>query len=304
MKFFSYFAVLALFVLAFTSTNVVAQSAPASVDPTFSIAEVFNRNSGVLKNPLKGLSATDSAISDGATSTTLSSKRRKPPSATTDEPGTSPLFLLHGSKQFIRIGESVTYSLVAMQGIQRTVCVYGQVLKPGQNLSYDGTYPAGYFQSETGRGGCISGASVGSFVKIHTRTANPEDLQGTTIINLVILDENGQLLQQILADLYVVRGGPWALTSYVKIAKPTSSELWLYGRFPLNVPIYYMIGIPELGYSLSGGDPSSAIITGESTKLTLPGYPRYGSASSLDFMGWDPVTRQAIIAPSFMIALQ
>lgn len=269
------------------------------------IEEVFAKNKWALKSPnQQGPSITNPNTPQKSGMNSPESKRRKPPVSQSTEPGTMPLFLLHSTNQFARYGETVTYSLVAMQNVSQRVCIYGQVLKPGREMYYDGSYPEGYFYSETGNGGCISGADIGTFTKIHTRMVNTDDLQGTMIINLVILDENGQLLQQILTDLYIVRGGPWALMHYVRIAKPTDMQYTLTGRFPVNTPIYYMMGIPSMGYSISGNGPNDGAVSTSGTSLKIPRSPGLENSSSLDFMGWDPVTRQAIIAPNIMTSAQ
>lgn len=284
-----------LFSIFVSSVSVAAQSTAES--PNKAAERIFQANMGVMVNPLYPKKATETDSFAPELKEARGSFRRKPPVNTNALPGEEPLFVLHSTNQFARYGDTVTYSLVALQDIRQRVCVYGQVLKPGNNMYYDGTYPEGYFSMESGIGGCLSGIGVGTVLKTHTRRVNPEDSPGTVILNLVIVNENGQLLQQIIADLYIVQGGPLSLTQYVNRWKVAGNETILYGRFPTNTPIYYAIGVQGLGFALSAG-PDQGVFTSDRGKLVLPLYTSFSNSTTQDFMGWDPVTRQAIIAPN------
>lgn len=261
---------------------------------------MFRKNSGIIINPLIPASPADPERYGREFKEFGSVIRRRPSFNPEVLPGETPLFVLHSTNQFARYNQSVTYSLVALQNIRQKVCVYGQVLKPGREMYYDGTYPEGYFYLDSGDGGCVSGVGAGRFIKVYTRTVNNDDLRGTSIINFIITDENGQLLQQIISDLYIVQSGPFAPMYYVKNIKTNGSSYVLTGKFPVGLPIYYMIGVPEMGYSFSGSGPDHGVISLNGQKLSLYGSPMFSSSASIDFMGWDPVTRQAIIAPGVM----
>lgn len=289
-----------LFSIFISGVSVVAQSSGNGQGSAKAAERIFRANEGFIVNPMNPKTTAETDSLNPESNRLNSAVKRKPPANTTVSPGESPLFVLHSTNQFVRYGETVTYSLVALQEIRQRICVYGQVLKPGPNMYYDGTYPEGYFSMESGSGGCVSDVDAGSFLKTHTRTVNPEDLQGTLIINLVITDGNGQLLQQIISDLYIVQGGPFSLMQYVGRWKVVDNQTVLYGRFPTNVPIYYYIGVKGLGFAYSAG-PDQAVFSSDRGRLVLPLYSDFTNSTTQDFMGWDPVTRQAIISPNIII---
>lgn len=212
-------------------------------------------------------------------------------------PGDRAVYLLHANRNFVRRGETLELNLVPIINSKDIHNVGIQVLKSGMDGEFDGTIPPGYFPAETPYG-MIRGTDVLSNIRIHTRMFNQEDNFGRHTFNIVIWDEQGTLVQQILFDVYLVNAGAYGRWFYADKVNQTQVGLNLVGKFPVGVPIFYMIGVPDYGTLITGPDPQyAAYATHNGRRVFLYGNIGFFRSVSTDIMMWSPGTRYAVAVP-------
>ncbi len=213
-------------------------------------------------------------------------------------PGDHPVFLLHSSQEFARRGETVELTLVPMITSSERFQPYIQVLRPGYDGEYDGTERVGYSYSETGIFGELQGIQTLSPIKIYTKKFNPEDLFGRHTFNIPIYGEQGQLVQQILLDVFLVDAGQYGPWTFIHTAREVPNGIALTGNFPVGQPIYYLIGVFNYGMLITGPDPQYAAYASPNGKrVMLAGNPGFTRTVSVDVMMWSPNTRYAMVKP-------
>ncbi len=216
-------------------------------------------------------------------------------------PGDIPTFLLHCSGQYVHRGESVECDLVSMVLSRESYFVIGRIFRPGTSGYYDGTYPVGYFSSDTGNG-LLHGADPGEFIKVHTRTFGTDENPGWYQMDVIVYDYNGNLVQQLWMNFYLIDSGPVTQTYHIDTAVPNGDAYRLSGQFPINTPIFYMVGVPKWGYSVTGPNPAyAAYSTMNGRRLDLPARLRFTNQTRLDIATWSPGSRQAIIGNNIIV---
>lgn len=131
---------------------------------------------------------------------------------------------------------------------------------------------------------------------------NHEDSAGWFQIDFVIYDNNGNFIQQIWINIYLIETGPITSPYFLSNIKGRESNLLAYGNFPIGIPIYYMVGIPRHGYLITGPDPESAAYASDDGKtVELRSRILFSNKTSQDVMMWSPGDRQAICAPHAVI---
>ncbi len=215
-------------------------------------------------------------------------------------PGDTPAFLLHvnATKGFVRRGEIVDFTLYPTSNSSQTYYVGGQIYKPGYDGYYDGSERIGYF----GAPNAIRGTEVGESIEVYSRMFNQEDSNGWFQISVAVWDTNGVLVQQLWANLYLTTTGPYSSWYFIKEVKAADYSLQLQGQFPVGLPIFYMVGIPNYGFTITGPNPQYAVYSTQNGKrLVLPTRVQFNSKAAIDIMLWSPVTREATIAPKSLV---
>lgn len=220
-------------------------------------------------------------------------------------PGDRTIALLHASKEFVRRGEIVEYSLFPTINSSDSYQISGMVLKPGYTGEYDGSERVGYFDADTSDYGIVNGLRVGQQVKVHSRMFNSEDSMGKLQISFIIVNlTTGELVQQIWVQTYLVDAGIFPRPYSVDEVRPRPDGLGLFalGKFPVGIPIYYMIGVPRYGFAITGPNPGdAAYATPNGRRINFLSRIIFNKTTSLDLMMWSPYTRQAIVAPNVRV---
>jgi hypothetical protein len=133
-------------------------------------------------------------------------------------------------------------------------------------------------------------------VHILTRRFNPEDSFGLNQYNIVVTDEVGSLVQQILYDVYLVNTGQYGRWFYIDTTRQTANGLALTGNFPVNSPIFYAIVAGDRTGLITGPYTQSAAYASENgRRLILPGTVEYSRETAISVMAWSPGIRQAFV---------
>ncbi len=291
MKSIFNFAVGALFIISYIVmgvifgsgqiiTKTVSASSTARVKSEQQIKADFNQLAGVID------------ATAASRRTTGLSNTGKP------LPGDQPVFLLKSSHEFIRRGETLNLSLVSMVNRSTPLYIYGQIQKPGETGGeFDGTQPVRYYQADNNNHGFVNELRPFSEIKLLSRLFTGEDSLGRHTFNVVVVDTAGRLVQQLIVDIYLVNAGQYGRHYYVQSAQPMTNEFMMTGRFPTNIPIYYIVGAPDAGSIMTGPDPQSAAYSDGTNVVVWGAGMEFPRTTSLDVFMWSPGSRYAIVKP-------
>lgn len=211
-------------------------------------------------------------------------------------PGDHPLFLLDSNHEFIQEKENLELSFLPIVTSHRSYSGSIQILRPGDDGQYDGTFPVSYVPFTT-KNGMIENPNAGVSIPIFSRVFNSEDRSGRWTFNIVTWDERNNLAQQIIFDVYMDDAGRWGRFFYIDKANPNSTGVVLRGRFPTATPIYYAVKTSRGGGFFIGPDPHFAAFS-NGTNLTVPGAMSFNRTTTVHILLWAPGSRYAFVKPN------
>lgn len=281
------FSIALMAIMAITAVGQVQSFSPSGNAEPAVLADRFRNLEGMID-------VTNRDLRSVAVSGSNLAKKDRP------SPGDEPVFLLRANHDFIRRGETLEVDLVPMITTSRTFYATGQSLRPGDNGEYDG-FPLAYVTPDNGNYGQIAGTVAAKPIKFFSRTFGQEDNLGRHTYNIVITDDAGRLVQQIIVDFYLVNAGRWGRLGYIQSATATGNSISMTGRFQTGLPIYWMTGSPDAAITIIGPDPRYAAYSYDGVSLWIIGMQGFTRTTAQDIMLWSPVMRYATVKPRALI---
>lgn len=284
--------------------SVSAQSAMSSLSGEEQARQAFERlrQSGQLKEPAQPSEFNRAKAAQSSTKSVVETKIATPLAAgvTGDEtskqtPGSLNLVVMHMDREFVTQGQEISFSMEGIGNYTQAVSVFCQVNEPGFSGQYDQDGVSRYYTPSLYQGGSWLPYGIVNgqiFDAVFKRKITHGDRPGTWYNTCVLTDQNGLMLQQTMNYFHYNVAGPgglftWRVDNAIQSMFGNSPIVILKGAFPINKPVYILLGKESLGinrytYSATSSD-------GQTLLLARPQLPY--RAMEFDVTIFDPESR-------------